>query len=55
MAIGLSILAVQCVQQEEVRSFGLAKEDDALLCDLGGNAFTTNIIIAFVIAGALVM
>ena len=55
MATALSILAVQGVQQEEVRSFDLAKEDDALLCDLGGNAFTANIIIAFVIAGALVM
>ena len=55
MANGLSILAVQGVQQEEVRSFQLEEEDDALLCDLGGNAFTANIIVAFVIAGALVM
>ena len=55
MASGLSILAVQGVQQEEVRSFQLAEEDDALLRDLGGNAFAANIIIAFVIAGALVM
>ena len=55
IANGLSILAVQGVHQEEVRSFALAKEDDALLCDIGGNALTDNIIIAFVIAGTLVM
>ena len=46
MASGLAILAIQGVQQEVVRSSQLADEDDALLRDLGGNAFTADIIIA---------
>ena len=55
VANGLEILAVQGIQEAEVSSFNLADEDDTLLRDLGGNAFTANIIIAFVIAGAVVM
>ena len=55
LASGLTVLAVQGIQGKEVESFQLAKEDDALLRDLGGNAFTANIIAAFLIAGALVM
>ena len=52
---GLTALAVQGIQSKEIESFHLAKEDDTLLRDFAGNAFTANIIAAFLIAGMLVM
>jgi site-specific DNA-cytosine methylase len=54
-ANGLTMMAMQGIQNKEVQSYKLAMEDDKLLRDLAGNAFTANIIAAFLLAGALVM
>ncbi len=48
-------LALQGVQEREVRSFALKDEPPKLLSNLAGNAFTANIIAVFLIAGILVM
>lgn len=48
-------LALQGVQAKEVRRWRLAQEEEALLRDLAGNAFTANIIAAVLIAGMLLM
>jgi site-specific DNA-cytosine methylase len=55
LANGLTMMAMQGIQNKEVQCYKLATEDDKLLRDLAGNAFTANIIAAFLIAGALVM
>jgi site-specific DNA-cytosine methylase len=55
LANGFVVLAMQGIQRKEVQAFGLAQEDDKLLRDLAGNAFTANIIAAFLLAGMLVM
>ena len=55
LASGFVVLAMQGIQRKEVQAFGLATEDDKLLRDLAGNAFTANIIAAFLLAGMLVM
>jgi site-specific DNA-cytosine methylase len=55
LADGLTMMAMQGIQSKEVQRFKLAKEEDKLLRDLAGNAFTANIIAAFLLAGALVM
>ena len=52
---GFTALAMQGIQGKEIQSFDLAQEDDTLLRDFAGNAFTVNIIAAFLIAGMLVM
>ncbi len=54
-ADGFALLAMQGVQDREVRSFALQNEPSKLLSDLAGNAFTANIIAVFLIAGILVM
>jgi hypothetical protein len=51
LAGGVTILAMQGVQLREFRIFSFGKEKCGLLRDLGGNAFTANIIAAFLIAG----
>jgi site-specific DNA-cytosine methylase len=55
LASGFVVLAMQGIQRKEISAFGLATEDDKLLRDLAGNAFTANIIAAFLLAGMLVM
>jgi site-specific DNA-cytosine methylase len=55
LATGLTMMAVQGIQGKEVESFRLDLENDKLLRDLAGNAFTANIIAAYLLAGALVM
>jgi site-specific DNA-cytosine methylase len=55
LACKLTMMALQGIQNKEVHSYSLAQEDDKLLRDLAGNAFTANIIAAFLIAGAAVM
>lgn len=55
LAGGVTVLAVQGVQQREFHSFSFRKEKSALLKDLGGNAFTANIIAAFLTAGLCFM
>ncbi len=54
-ADGFTLLAMQGVQDREVRSFALNDEASKFLSDLAGNAFTANIIAVFLIAGILVM
>ncbi len=54
-ADGFTLLAMQGVQDREVRSFALQNEPSKLLSDLAGNAFAANIIAVFLIAGILVM
>jgi hypothetical protein len=48
-------LALQGIQAKEVKRWHLELEDETLLRDLAGNAFTANIIAAILIAGVLVM
>ena len=48
---GTTLLALQGVQGAEVRQFNLDQEKDALLKNLSGNAFTANILAAFLLAG----
>jgi hypothetical protein len=55
LASGFVVLAMQGIQCREVHAFNLAGEDDKLMRDLAGNAFTANIIAAFLLAGMLVM
>ena len=59
LATGLTALAMQGIQNKEVveATYGgqLLAEDDALLRDLAGNAFTANIMAAFFIAGVIFM
>jgi site-specific DNA-cytosine methylase len=55
LASGFVVLAMQGIQRREIQAFGLATEDDKLLRNLAGNAFTANIIAAFLLAGMLVM
>ncbi len=55
LASGFVVLAMQGIQHREIQAFGLATEDDKLLRNLAGNAFTANIIAAFLLAGMLVM
>jgi site-specific DNA-cytosine methylase len=55
LACGLTMMALQGIQEKEVKSFRLDLEKDKLLRDLAGNAFTANIIAAYLLAGALVM
>jgi hypothetical protein len=55
LASGFVVLAVQGIQRKEIQAFGLATEEDKLMRDLAGNAFTSNIIAAFLLAGMLVM
>ena len=47
---GLQNLAFQGLQKSEVAAFNLAAESDVLLRDFAGNAFTANILAAFVLA-----
>ena len=54
LASGLTVLALQGIQHKEAVAFKLADEDDALIRDLAGNAFTANIVAAFLLAGLLV-
>jgi hypothetical protein len=51
LAHGITILAMQGIQLKEFHNFAFGREKDSLLRDLGGNAFTANIIGAFMIAG----
>ena len=51
----LDALAMQGIQQREVQDFKLSHEAPALMEDLAGNAFTTNILAAFLLAGLLVL
>ncbi len=55
LACGLTMMALQGIQGKEVKSFRLDLEKDKLLRNLAGNAFTANIIAAYLLAGALVM
>jgi hypothetical protein len=55
LAGGVAILAMQGVQLREFHQFSFGREKNALLKDLGGNAFTGNIIAAFLIAGLCFM
>jgi len=48
-------LALQGIQDKEVRRWRLHEEDEALLRDLAGNAFTANTIAAVLIAGISVV
>lgn len=49
-ANGLHLLAMQAVQRKEVEAFQLCSEEDSLLKDLAGNAFTGNILAAYILA-----
>jgi site-specific DNA-cytosine methylase len=55
LASGFVALAMQGIQRKEISAFELAEEDDKLMRDLAGNAFTANIIAALLLAGMLVM
>ena len=55
VANGLTLLAMQGVQSKELEAFNLKEEDPALLHDFAGNAFTANIVAAFLLAGLVVM
>jgi site-specific DNA-cytosine methylase len=55
LACGLTAMALQGIQKKEVEIYKLAKEKDKLLRDLAGNAFTANILAAFLMAAASVM
>ena len=55
IADGFTLLAMQGVQNKEIEAFNLQTEDPALLHDLAGNAFTANIVAAFLLAGFVVM
>ena len=51
LATGITVLAMHGIQSKEFYNFHFGKEKCSLLRDLGGNAFTANIIAAFLIAG----
>ena len=51
LANGITVLAMQGIQGTEFRNFQFGKEKCSLLRDLGGNAFTANVVAAFLIAG----
>jgi site-specific DNA-cytosine methylase len=51
MADGITLLALQGVQRKEVCHFKLHLERGSLLKNLSGNAFTSNILAAFILAG----
>ena len=55
IADGFTLLAMQGVQNKEIEAFNMQTEDPALLHDLAGNAFTANIVAAFLLAGFVVM
>ena len=55
LASGFVVLAMQGIQRKEISAFALAEEDDKLMRDLAGNAFTANIIAALLLAGMLAM
>ncbi len=55
LANGFVVMAMQGIQCKEIQIFNLAQEEDKLLRDLAGNAFTANIIASFLLAGMLVM
>lgn len=48
---GMTLLGLQGVQRQEVRHFRLDEEKGSLLKNLSGNAFTANILAAFLLAG----
>lgn len=50
-----SFLALQGVQSRELTRFKMNSEADRLLRDLAGNAFTSNVVAIFLLAGLLVM
>ena len=52
LAGGFHSLAFQGLQKKEVEHFKLAEVAEGLLRDLAGNAFTANILTAFVLAAA---
>jgi hypothetical protein len=47
----MMLLAMQGVQVKEVKQFGFHEEREPLLRNLSGNAFTANILAAFLLAG----
>lgn len=55
LADGITIMAMQGIQAKEMRAFSFQSEKSNLLRDLGGNAFTANILAAFLMAGLSVM
>jgi site-specific DNA-cytosine methylase len=55
LASGFVVMAMQGIQSKEIQIFNLKQEEDKLLRDLAGNAFTANIIASFLLAGMLVM
>ena len=50
---GMEALALQGIQTVEARTFKLAQSKPGLLQDLAGNAFTANILAAFLVAALL--
>ena len=52
---GVEALALQGIQTKEVRTFKFdtAKSNSAKLQDLAGNAFTANVVAAFLVTGLL--
>jgi hypothetical protein len=50
---GLEALALQGVQGQEVHSFKLGATKGPFLQELAGNAYTANIVAAFLLAGLL--
>jgi site-specific DNA-cytosine methylase len=50
---GLLLLALQGIQRKEVQRFKLNLEKDGLLRNLSGNAFTANILAAYIVAGLM--
>ena len=55
LASGLDVKSLQGIQRKEIAYFKMGLEDDGLLRDLAGNAFTANIIAVFLIAALLSM
>ena len=55
LASGFVVMAMQGIQGKEIQIFNMGQEEDKLLHDLAGNAFTANIIASFLLAGMLVM
>ena len=47
----MMLLAMQGVQVKEVKQFGFHEEREPLLRNLSGNAFTANVLAAFLLAG----
>ena len=54
LASGFDAMAVQGVQSVEVATHKLSSEAQPLLQDLAGNAFSTSILAAYLVAAVLV-